>query len=34
MELKSAVTWRYDVEYALERIFGTTVVGPSLTPAS
>ena len=33
MELKSTVSWRYDVEYALERIFGTTV-GKSLTPAS
>jgi hypothetical protein len=31
MELKSTVTWRYDVEYALERIFGTNV-GRSLTP--
>ena len=33
MELRSTVSWRYDVEYALERIFGTTVVGKSLTPA-
>jgi hypothetical protein len=33
MELKSTVTWRYDVEYALERIFGTNV-GKSLTPVS
>ncbi|HEY2041817.1 MAG TPA: GNAT family N-acetyltransferase [Jatrophihabitans sp.] len=32
MELKSTVTWRYDVEYALERIFGTNV--GSLTPVS
>jgi GNAT superfamily N-acetyltransferase len=32
MELRSTVSWRYDVEYALERIFGTTV-GKSLTPA-
>lgn len=31
MELKSTVSWRYDVEYALERIFGTNV-GRSLTP--
>ena len=33
MELKSTVSWRYDVEYALEKIFGT---GParSLTPVS
>jgi GNAT superfamily N-acetyltransferase len=30
MELKSTVSWRYDVEYALERIFA----GRSLTPAS
>ena len=33
MELKSTVTWRYDVEYALERIFGTNV-GRSLTPTT
>lgn len=33
MELKSTVSWRYDVEYALERIFGTAV-GKSLTPVS
>jgi hypothetical protein len=33
MELKSTVSWRYDVEYALERIFGTAGVGTSLTPA-
>jgi GNAT superfamily N-acetyltransferase len=32
MELKSTVSWRSDVEYALERIFGTTVA-KSLTPA-
>ena len=32
MELKSTVSWRYDVEYALERIFGTTSA-KSLTPA-
>ncbi len=32
MELKSTVSWRYDVEYALERIFGT-VPAKSLTPA-
>jgi GNAT superfamily N-acetyltransferase len=32
MELRSTVSWRYDVEYALERIFGTNV-GKSLTPA-
>ncbi|WP_408651045.1 GNAT family N-acetyltransferase [Jatrophihabitans sp.] len=32
MELRSTVSWRYDVEYALERIFGTSV-GKSLTPA-
>ncbi|MDQ1751533.1 MAG: hypothetical protein QOE71_2589 [Pseudonocardiales bacterium] len=31
MELKSTVSWRYDVEYALERIFGSNL-GPSLTP--
>jgi GNAT superfamily N-acetyltransferase len=31
MELKSTVSWRYDVEYALERIF-STAVGRSLTP--
>jgi hypothetical protein len=31
MELKSTVSWRYDVEFALERIFGTNV-GRSLTP--
>jgi GNAT superfamily N-acetyltransferase len=33
MDLKSTVSWRYDVEYALEKIFGT---GParSLTPVS
>jgi GNAT superfamily N-acetyltransferase len=31
MEMKSTVSWRYDVEYALERIFGTNV-GRSLTP--
>jgi len=33
MELKSTVSWRYDVEYALERIFGSTT-GRALTPAS
>jgi GNAT superfamily N-acetyltransferase len=33
MELKSTVTWRYDVEYALERIFGTGVT-KALTPVS
>lgn len=33
MELKSTVSWRYDVEYALERIFGTNV-GRSLTPVN
>ena len=33
MELKSTVSWRYDVEYALERIFGSNA-GRSLTPAS
>jgi GNAT superfamily N-acetyltransferase len=33
MELKSTVSWRYDVEYALERIFGTAV-GKALTPVS
>ena len=33
MELKTTVSWRSDVEYALERIFGTTV-GKSLTPVS
>ena len=33
MELKSTVSWRYDVEYALERIFGSNP-GRSLTPAS
>jgi len=33
MELKSTATWRYDVEYALERIFSTNV-GRSLTPVS
>jgi hypothetical protein len=33
MELKSTVSWRYDVEYALEKIFGTNV-GKSLTPVS
>jgi GNAT superfamily N-acetyltransferase len=33
MELKSTVSWRYDVEYALEKIFGTNV-GNSLTPVS
>ncbi|MEO6704016.1 MAG: GNAT family N-acetyltransferase [Jatrophihabitantaceae bacterium] len=32
MELKSTVSWRYDVEYALERIFGSNVA-TSLTPA-
>jgi len=32
MELKSAVSWRYDVEYALERIFASGGVGRSLTP--
>jgi GNAT superfamily N-acetyltransferase len=31
MELKSTVSWRYDVEYALERIFGTTPAR-ALTP--
>jgi GNAT superfamily N-acetyltransferase len=31
MELKTTASWRYDVEYALERIFGTNV-GRSLTP--
>ncbi|MGX7682078.1 GNAT family N-acetyltransferase [Jatrophihabitans sp. DSM 45814] len=31
MELKSTVSWRYDVEYALERIFGSNL-GRSLTP--
>jgi GNAT superfamily N-acetyltransferase len=29
MDLKSTVSWRYDVEYALEKIFGTA---PALTP--
>lgn len=33
MELKSTVSWRYDVEYALERIFGTNV-GKALTPVN
>jgi len=33
MELKSTVSWRYDVEYALERIFGTNA-GRSLTPVN
>ncbi|HET6209965.1 MAG TPA: GNAT family N-acetyltransferase [Jatrophihabitans sp.] len=33
MELKSTVSWRTDVEYALERIFGTSVA-KSLTPAN
>ncbi len=32
MELKSTVSWRYDVEYALERIFGTAT-GKVLAPA-
>ncbi len=32
MELKSTVSWRTDVEYALERIFGTSAA-KSLTPA-
>jgi hypothetical protein len=32
MELKSTVSWRYDVEYALERIFGTGSMTPALTP--
>jgi GNAT superfamily N-acetyltransferase len=32
LELKSTVSWRYDVEYALERIFGTAT-GKALTPA-
>ncbi len=32
MELKSTVSWRYDVEYALEKIFGTAP-GRALTPA-
>jgi GNAT superfamily N-acetyltransferase len=32
MELKSTVSWRSDVEYALERIFGTPA--RSLTPVS
>jgi hypothetical protein len=31
LDLKSTASWRYDVEYALERIFATTV-GRSLTP--
>jgi hypothetical protein len=31
MELKTTVSWRYDVEYALERIFASNV-GRSLTP--
>jgi len=34
MELKSTVSWRYDVEYALERIFGSAAVGKSLNPVS
>ncbi|CAN5623217.1 GNAT family N-acetyltransferase [soil metagenome] len=33
MELKSTVSWRYDVEYALERIFGTTT-GRALAPVN
>lgn len=33
MELKSTVSWRYDVEYALEKIFGTSPA-PALTPVS
>ncbi|MGI8665361.1 MAG: GNAT family N-acetyltransferase [Jatrophihabitans sp.] len=33
MELKSTVSWRTDVEYALERIFGTNV-GKALTPVN
>jgi len=33
MELKSTVSWRYDVEYALERIFGANA-GRALTPVS
>jgi GNAT superfamily N-acetyltransferase len=32
LELKSTVSWRYDVEYALERIFGTGTIAGSLTP--
>ena len=32
MTLKSTVSWRYDVEYALERIF-RTAPAPGLTPA-
>lgn len=32
MTLKSTVSWRYDVEYALERIFGTNAAH-GLTPA-
>jgi len=31
MELKTTVSWRSDVEYALEKIFGTTP-SRSLTP--
>jgi hypothetical protein len=34
MELKTTVSWRSDVEYALEKIFGTSVVGKSLTPVN
>jgi hypothetical protein len=33
MDLKSTVSWRYDVEYALEKIFGTGSAR-SLTPVS
>ena len=33
MELKSTVSWRYDVEYALEKIFGTAV-GKTLAPVN
>ncbi|MDQ2836162.1 MAG: GNAT family N-acetyltransferase [Actinomycetota bacterium] len=33
MELKSTVSWRYDVEYALERIFGTST-GIALNPVN
>lgn len=33
MELKSTVSWRYDVEYALERIFGTNT-GIALSPVN
>ncbi|MCW2521731.1 MAG: hypothetical protein JWO63_66 [Frankiales bacterium] len=32
MELKSTVSWRYDVEYALERLFGANA-GTALVPA-